>query len=114
MSGPGEEPSQTDQILMLLSDGQWHDTTQLHAIGWRYTSRLHDLRKRGYVLEKRRTADRRIEEWRLVATPGGRIPGGGRPEPHEPPRRSQPRPCASGNARLVKPESPQPEQRSLL
>jgi hypothetical protein len=30
---------------------------------------LWDLRRDGYVFEKRRTADPRIEEWRLVGRP---------------------------------------------
>ncbi len=62
-------PTQKDRILDLLADGQWHDTVELHAICWRYGARLWELRRAGYVFEKRRTADPRIEEWRLLGRP---------------------------------------------
>jgi hypothetical protein len=78
------KPTQKERILALLSDGQWHDTIELHAICWRYGARLWDLRRDGYAFEKRRTADPRIEEWRLIASPfarasGDEPPGEGRP-----------------------------------
>jgi len=66
---PRRRPAHKERILDLLSDGQWHDTVELHAICWRYGARLWDLRRDGYVFEKRRTADPRIEEWRLVGRP---------------------------------------------
>jgi len=64
-----KRPTHKERILDLLSDGQWHDTVELHAICWRYGARLWELRQAGYALEKRRTADPRIEEWRLAGAP---------------------------------------------
>jgi len=60
------KPTQKEKIVALLSDGRWHSTIELHVICWRYGARLWDLRRDGYVFEKRRTADPRIEEWRLL------------------------------------------------
>jgi hypothetical protein len=69
MLRPRRKPTHKERILDLLSDGQWHDTVELHAICWRYGARLWDLRQAGYLLEKRQTADAHIEEWRLVGAP---------------------------------------------
>ena len=77
-------PSQKDRILDLLSDGQWHDTVELHAICWRYGARLWDLRQAGYSLDKRQTANPHIEEWRLVGAPAETAAGMGAGPPAPP------------------------------
>lgn len=106
-------PTHKERILELLSDGEWHDTVELHEICWRYGARLWELRRAGYALEKRRTADPRIEEWRLAATPGGRA-AGDRPPAPPPPRRRERRPCASGNVSPAQSSDRTGAQRRLL
>jgi len=63
--------TQCDRLLIILSDFEWHRTTELHdLVGWRYGARLWDLRQQGCRMEKRPTEDRAIEEWRLVGIYG--------------------------------------------
>jgi hypothetical protein len=117
------KPTQKEKIVALLSDGRWHSTIELHAICWRYGARLWDLRRDGYVFEKRRTPDPRIEEWRLVSAPDRA--GAGRPEADLTPsdHGKPPSPVgsrsrgevvtASGNARALAPALPQDESGQL-
>jgi len=99
--------TQKERILQLLSDGDYHSTLELHAICWRYGARLWDLRQEGHALEKRRTADPAIEEWRLLGvpeSPGSRWKVGPGTARHRLDRGRRPaRPCASGSARVGQP-----------
>jgi hypothetical protein len=117
------KPTHKEKIVALLSDRRWHSTVELHAICWRYGARLWDLRRDGYVFEKRRTPDPRIEEWRLVSAPDQEGASGSdadlAPSDHGKP----PSPVgsrfrrgvviASGNARALAPALPQDESGQL-
>jgi len=111
------KPTHKEKIVALLSDGRWHSTVELHAICWRYGARLWDLRRDGYVFEKRRTADPRIEEWRMVSAPGQvganrsraglRTPDHASPAPLVASKSRRQVIIASGNARAVTQAPPQ-------
>lgn len=59
-----------EQIVSLLSDGRWHSTHELILIAWRYSARLHDLRKLGYIFEKKNDPTHpTIEWWKLIDIP---------------------------------------------
>lgn len=60
--------SQKARILKLLGDGKWHSVVQLHGIAWRYGARLHEARREGVKMEKRRTVKcgAVIEFWRKL------------------------------------------------
>jgi hypothetical protein len=109
------KPTHKEKIVALLSDGRWHSTIELHAICWRYGARLWDLRRDGYVFEKRRTPDPRIEEWRLVSAPDQTGASGSVTDP-TPPVGSRCRRdvvIASGNARVLAPARQQGESGQL-
>lgn len=57
--------SQKEKIIRLLSDHDWHSVVELHEICWRYGARICDLKKEGYVLDKRK-GFKNLEEWRLI------------------------------------------------
>lgn len=58
--------SKCNAALELLSDGRWHSARELtECSGWRYSARLHDLKKQGYVIE-RQTLDHQLYHYRLV------------------------------------------------
>ena len=44
--------SQTAQLIALLSDGRWHRMDELNAICFRYSARIHEMRKKGARIEK--------------------------------------------------------------
>jgi len=58
--------TQKNKILKLLGDHNWHSVIELHEICWRYGGRLFDLRRDGYVLEKRKLG--KLEDWKLIST----------------------------------------------
>ena len=62
------KPSQNTRILKLLSDGEWHGHHSLYAIGCVAHSRISELRKHGYVIEKRQFTvyGKQVWEYRLV------------------------------------------------
>jgi hypothetical protein len=65
-------PSGCERILQLLADGRWHSTYELQVgLGVMAHSRVSDLRKRGYLIETRRTSGEGLHanEYRLVAAP---------------------------------------------
>jgi hypothetical protein len=69
------QPSQSQRILSLLGDHRWHTHRELYALGCVAHSRLADLRKRGYEIEKRHhvTNGETIYEYRL---PDGEVEEG--------------------------------------
>jgi hypothetical protein len=42
-----------EKILELLSDTKWHSFNELNHICYRYSARLHDLKKQGYLHENK-------------------------------------------------------------
>lgn len=42
------------RIMLLLSQGRWVSARELNAIAFRYTARLHELKKRGFAWEIKR------------------------------------------------------------
>lgn len=45
--------SHRDALLDLLSDGKWHKMDELAEVaGYRYSARIHELRKKGAKIEK--------------------------------------------------------------
>ena len=62
------KPSQNTRILKLLSDGEWHGHHSLYAIGCVAHSRISELRKHDYVIEKRQFTvyGKQVWEYRLV------------------------------------------------
>lgn len=56
------------KILNLLRDGEWHNAYQLNDLfGWKWASRVSDLIKDGYLIEKRRYQKDKPElEYRLL------------------------------------------------
>lgn len=65
---PKGAKSQKGAILELLSDGRWHKMFELHGICWRYSARLHDLRKDGHAIESQRIDG--VWCFRLAPEPG--------------------------------------------
>ena len=43
-----------EKILKLLSDGNWHNVNELIRVYYKYTQRIYDLRKEGYLIETKR------------------------------------------------------------
>lgn len=62
------KPSQNTRILKLLSDGEWHGHHSLYAIGCVAHSRISELRKHDYNIEKRQFTvyGKQVWEYRLV------------------------------------------------
>ncbi len=58
--------TQKEKILSLLDDGEYHNATELHGVCWRYVARIFDLKKEGYIFEKKR-GQNGLEDWRLLA-----------------------------------------------
>ena len=58
--------SKRDAVLDLLSDGKWHSARELTEVGgWRYSARLHEAKKQGYVIE-RGTLDHQFFYFRMA------------------------------------------------
>lgn len=79
--------TQKEKIIDLLSDGEWHNATELHDICWRFGARIFDLKHDGYEFEKRK-GQNGLEDWRLLITPEMRLP---ELTPKEEPRQQQDR-----------------------
>ncbi|MCK9461448.1 MAG: hypothetical protein M0R80_17595 [Proteobacteria bacterium] len=58
--------TQKEKIIKLLSDGEWHNATELHRICWRYSARMWDLKRDGYEFEKRINPINKLEDWKLT------------------------------------------------
>jgi len=58
--------TQKDKILKLLRTNKWIKVQSMHKIAWRYGSILFNLRKEGFVLQKRRQKNSNLEEWKLI------------------------------------------------
>jgi hypothetical protein len=69
--------SQNTRILKLLSDGEWHSHHEIYALSCVGHSRIAELRKHGYVIEKRQFTvyGKQVWEYRLV----GEVNGGDAP-----------------------------------
>jgi len=63
--------TQKQKIIELMADQEWHSSAELHdKICWRYSARLYDLRRDGYLFEKKNDPDhQKLEFWRLVSAP---------------------------------------------
>ena len=56
-----------EQLAVLLSDGEWHSTSELvEQVGHRFSATKHVAEKQGYQFEKRREGMR--FEYRMVST----------------------------------------------
>lgn len=51
-----KRPTQKQRILAVLSDGRWHTSAELYRTGCVLHSRISDLRKDGYSIERRGVA----------------------------------------------------------
>ncbi len=68
-----KKSTQAERLLTLLSDGSWHDTVQIQYIVYgdehlglsRVGARIHDLKKKGHMIEGRHKSQT-IYEYRLV------------------------------------------------
>lgn len=59
--------TQKQRILRILRRKRWVKVQELNEIAWRYGAVLFELRKDGYVFQKRRQHDKpHLEEWSLV------------------------------------------------
>lgn len=61
--------NQLDKIIELLSDNQWHCTSEMAALYMiDYRRRLVDLQRKGYKFENRRCTQHThpMKEWRLL------------------------------------------------
>lgn len=59
----GTKPTHTSRIVKVLSDGRWHDGSELsRAASWRFGGYLHELRKRGLEWESERS-DEQSNVW---------------------------------------------------
>jgi biotin operon repressor len=55
-----------DQMLHLMSDGEWHSAEELvEKVSHRFSATMHTLRKKGYEFQKRPFQGRQYE-YRLV------------------------------------------------
>ncbi|MGB3237623.1 MAG: hypothetical protein WBB29_04955 [Geitlerinemataceae cyanobacterium] len=62
-----------NQMLRLMSDGQWHEARELiENISHRFSATMHILRKQGYQFEKRRL-NRQQYEYRLLLKVDNRV-----------------------------------------
>ena len=65
--------TQSDKIIRLLSDCKFHSNVELcNLVWWKFSARLHDLKKIWYVFEKehRKEWDKHyIEYWKMIETP---------------------------------------------
>jgi hypothetical protein len=63
--------TQRGRVLVLLRDGRWHSTIEFVELGvLRCSARVHELRRRGFVIEVRRFAHRgrsAVYAYRLVS-----------------------------------------------
>ena len=58
------------KIIALLKEQEWVSTEALHEISWRYSARIHDLKRDGYrFLKKPHPFKKKIEMWKLAYTP---------------------------------------------
>ena len=65
---PGEQErirTKKEQVLMLLLDGEWHTSDELKRITHRFSARLYDLRREGWLIERKYLGDG-IWAFRLV------------------------------------------------
>lgn len=65
--------TQTERILQLFEPGGWVKVQEMNKIAFRYGAILFNLRKNGYVFQKRKQNflhKANLEEWRLIAKPG--------------------------------------------
>jgi hypothetical protein len=66
--------SRRAEVLRLLSDGRWHSTYAINAVGGTEgTRRLRELREQGYEIEKRSMPESMQFEYRLVNSPGSLV-----------------------------------------
>ena len=65
----GKKLTKEDRLLLLMSDGGWHEAIELaYNVSWRFGGYLHTLKQRGVNWEKERvpgTAER-VFKYRLV------------------------------------------------
>ena len=61
--------TQAERILERLSQG-WTCSRELHAIAWRFSARIHDLRNKGHEIESLpctcNGVDKSFKHWRIV------------------------------------------------
>lgn len=50
--------TQSEKILNLLRSKKWVSNIELNDICFRYSARLHDLKKKGYIVEKKKHPDK--------------------------------------------------------
>lgn len=59
-----------EKVLSVLEDGQWHSYFELLEVYFKYTSRIFDLKKDGYIFEERQNAhNKHALDYRLVKEP---------------------------------------------
>ena len=63
------KPTQTERLLELLKDRDWHSMRALNEICFRYGARFKELRDAGYTIETRQISAG-LFWYRLVAEPG--------------------------------------------
>lgn len=62
--------SHKSRILIVLQDGKWHSFRELLEVYYKYTQRLFDLRRDGYVIEERNNiSNKNAFDYRLVKEP---------------------------------------------
>ncbi|MEG4495996.1 hypothetical protein QUB05_00850 [Microcoleus sp. F10-C6] len=62
-----------NQMLRLMSDGQWHSANELiESVSHRFSATMHILRKQGYQFEKRRLSGQQ-HEYRLLLNVNNRM-----------------------------------------
>ena len=63
------------RVFDILKDLAWHDRKELETVaGNRYAARVHELRRRGYVVEVRSSTTGEGQAYRLASTTPGAPP----------------------------------------
>jgi len=58
------------KVLSVLGDGHWHSYRELFDVYFKYTARIYELRKDGYVFEERvNRFNKHAFDYRLVSKP---------------------------------------------
>ena len=57
--------TQKEKLLLLFSDGKFHNNYSLNKICFRYGARLHEMSKKGYIFEKKHDGGT-MWSWRLI------------------------------------------------
>lgn len=58
--------TQRDKILKLFEGGGWVKVQEMNPIAYRYGAIIFNLKKEGYVFQKRKQQNSTLEEWRLM------------------------------------------------